>query len=312
MKTKTTQIGLGLAALGRPEYINIRDNYDIDKSISAFKKNTFDVLDNAYKSGIRYFDTAPSYGKGEQFLLEWHQEKKYDDVYFGTKWGYTYVADWQLNYNGKHEIKEHSLEKLIEQWETSKNLLPNLKYYQIHSATLDSGVLENTSVHQKLAELSTKFNIKIGLSASGVHQSEIIKKALKIKVENQKLFDVFQITYNFLEQRTKEIIKELHELNKTIIIKEALANGRIFDKENDILTLLSKKYNVGKDAIAIRFVMDSINPDIILSGAFSTKQLEENLNANQFQLTIDELSALKKLKIKSKDYWQERSELEWR
>lgn len=238
MNTKTTQIGLGLAALGRPEYINIRDNYDIDKSISEFKKNTFDVLDNAYKSGIRYFDIAPSYGKGEQFLLEWHQEKKYHDVYFGTKWGYTYVADWQLNYNGKHEIKEHSLEKLIEQWETSKALLPNLKYYQIHSATLDSSVLENTSVHQKLAELSTKFDIKIGLSASGVHQSEIVKTALKIKVDNQQLFDVFQITYNFLEQSTKEIIKKLYKLNKTIIIKEALANGRIFNKENDILTLL--------------------------------------------------------------------------
>lgn len=58
--------------------------------------------------------------------------------------------------------------------------------------------------------------------------------------------------------------------------------------------------------------MDSINPDIILSGAFSTKQLKENLKAKQFQLTADELSALEKLKIKSKDYWQERSELEWR
>ena len=36
-----TQIGLGLAALGRPDYINIRQNIDIDKSKTAFKTNAF-------------------------------------------------------------------------------------------------------------------------------------------------------------------------------------------------------------------------------------------------------------------------------
>ena len=66
-----TKIGLGLAALGRPEYINIRTDNDIDKSEEAFKQNTFNVLDLAYQKGIRYFDTAPSYGKGEAFLQEW-------------------------------------------------------------------------------------------------------------------------------------------------------------------------------------------------------------------------------------------------
>ena len=34
-----TQIGLGLAAIGRPEYINIRTDNSIDKSEDAFKKN---------------------------------------------------------------------------------------------------------------------------------------------------------------------------------------------------------------------------------------------------------------------------------
>ena len=37
----TTQIGLGLAALGRPDYINIRQNNTIDKSKKAFKTNNF-------------------------------------------------------------------------------------------------------------------------------------------------------------------------------------------------------------------------------------------------------------------------------
>ena len=314
MINNKTDIGLGLAALGRPEYINIRDNYTIDKSVEAFRKNTFKVLDKAYQNGIRYFDTAPSYGKGEQFLLEWHQKNNHNDIVFGTKWGYTYVANWQLHFDGKHEIKEHSLEKLVEQWETSQFLLPNLKYYQIHSATLDSGVLENTAVHQKLAALSKKFNIKIGLSTSGVHQSKIIEKALEIKANNKFLFDVFQITYNFLEQSCLEAILKLKELNKTIIIKEALANGRVFkiDNNNFILKKLSEKYKVGIDAIAIRFVMDTVEPNVVISGAFSTKQLEENLKAYDFKLTKGDLESLKSLKQNSESYWKVRNTLEWK
>ena len=110
-----TKIGLGLAAIGRPEYINIRDTSSIDKSFSAFKKNALEMLDFAYKIGVRYFDTAASYGKGESFLKEWNNKTNYKDAALGTKWGYTYVADWQLGYSGKHEIKEHSIGKLKDQ-----------------------------------------------------------------------------------------------------------------------------------------------------------------------------------------------------
>ena len=62
-----TKIGLGLAALGRPEYINIRDGNTPNKSEEAFMDNAFSVLNFAYKQGIRYFDTAPSYGKANSF-----------------------------------------------------------------------------------------------------------------------------------------------------------------------------------------------------------------------------------------------------
>ena len=104
-----TKIGLGLAALGRPDYINIRQNSNIDKSKTAFKRNAFEVMDCAYKNGIRYFDTAPSYGLGEQFLLDWKNIRQYKDLLLTTKWGYTYVANWKLGFKGKHEIKEHTL-----------------------------------------------------------------------------------------------------------------------------------------------------------------------------------------------------------
>lgn len=314
-----TKIGLGLAALGRPEYINIRTDNSIDKSEEAFKNNTFSVLDEAYKLGIRYFDTAPSYGKGEDFLQEWNAINNYSDVVLGSKWGYTYVANWELGFEGKHEVKEHSLEKLIEQWEVSKQMLPNLNYYQVHSATFESGILENKAALNQLYQIKKETGLHIGITTSGANQKEVIAAALKVKVNNDALFDSFQVTYNIFEQSTFSILKTVLDTGKSVIIKEALANGRVFQNEKfqryseayKTLNQLSKKYEVGVDAIALRFVIDSLEPKYVLSGASNKIQLTQNLKALNFNLTSEELKLLKTLKTIPEAYWDERSGLNW-
>jgi len=314
-----TKIGLGLAALGRPEYINVRDGNIPNKSMEAFMENAFSVLNFAYKHGIRYFDTAPSYGKGEQFLTNWNSKYQHKDVTLSTKWGYTYVADWKLGISGAHEVKEHSLDKLMEQWKISKKLLPALKIYQVHSATFESGILENKDVLNRLYEIKKQTGLQIGITTSGVNQSEIIEAALKIKIENEDLFDSFQVTYNILEQSTHAILKHLLQLGKTVIIKEALANGRIFKNKKtfhyqklyNVLDTLAKKHNVGTDAVALRYAMDNLEPTCVLSGASNKEQLEQNIKAQNFKLGKEELKVLNSFKIDSLEYWEERNKLAW-
>ncbi|MFT5848975.1 MAG: aryl-alcohol dehydrogenase-like predicted oxidoreductase [Psychroserpens sp.] len=308
-----TQIGLGLAALGRPEYINIREDSNIDKSKTAFKTNAFDVLDFAYQNGVRFFDTAPSYGLGEHFLLDWKNARQHKDVTLSTKWGYTYVANWELGFEGKHEVKEHSVSKLNEQWETSKALLLQLKIYQVHSATIESGILKDTSIHERLFQLKKEYGLKIGITTSGFNQSEILNIAKDIAVNNELLFDSYQVTYNVFEQSTFNTLQELKTKGKTIIIKEALANGRVFTNEHTKkhLETLSKIYNVKIDAIALRFVIDTLQPTIVLSGASNTNHLAQNLKALDFELSLDHLELLKSLRINSKVYWDERRDLAW-
>ncbi|MBD8487380.1 aldo/keto reductase [Echinicola sp. CAU 1574] len=314
-----TQVGLGLAALGRPEYINVRSDQNIDKSLDAFQHKSMEVLDKAYTSGIRYFDTAPSYGKGEQFLLEWHLSRQHPDVLLSTKWGYTYKANWELGYEGAHEVKEHSLAKLKEQWAFSKQFLPSLGIYQIHSATFESGVLENRDVHKELLRIKMDTGVKIGMSTSGKSQSEILKAAMEVKVEGEILFDSFQVTFNILEQSTLPALKKAQKLGKTIIIKEGLANGRIFPNSSfkhyagryDKLKKIATHYHVGVDALALRFIMDFLQPDYVLSGAGNTKQLEENLMSNHIQLSNSDLQVMREMEESVDSYWDERSSLKW-
>ena len=313
-----TKIGLGMAALGRPEYINIDDG-NRDKSLVAFRANAFKVLDAAYEKGVRYFDTAPSYGKGEEFLKDWQDNRAHTDVVLGTKWGYTYVANWQLGYDGPHEVKEHSLEKLTEQWEFSKGLLPFLEFYQIHSATFESGVLQNKPVLEKLLEIKRTTGLTIGISTSGPNQKEVIENALQIRIDGEVVFDSFQVTFNMLEQAVLPVLRDIKLQDKKLIVKEAMANGRIFENEKYAqyqslytkLKTLAEKYEVGVDAIALRYVMDKVQPDYVLSGAADIHQLEQNLKANSFTLNEKELAELTKEKVNSKAYWEERSQLSW-
>ena len=314
-----TKIGLGLAAIGRPEYINLRQNPDPGKSEADYEKRAEDLLNHAYLMGIRDFDTAPSYGKGEDYLIKWYHKNDYQDLKLSTKWGYTYVANWEIGYSGAHEIKEHSLPKLKEQWQKSKQLLPALGSYQIHSATFDSGVLNNFDVLNELFQIKEQTGMKIGLSVSGNQQNNILKTAAGIEIKGDVLFDSFQVTYNILENSTHQTLEKFIDQGKTVIVKEALANGRIFRNKNyphyadfyDAIESIAKKHKVGVDAIALRYVMDHLSPALVLSGASNTTQLDENLKAVQLKLNRDEIEILSKFGVDAQSYWTERKKLTW-
>ncbi len=311
-------IGLGTAAIGRPQYINIRKEENESISLEGFRERGWQTLEYAYNQGVRYFDTAPGYGLAEELLIDWVLFKNDPTIEVATKWGYTYTA----NFDPKatvHEIKEHSISKLNEQWQTSQRLLPNLKIYQIHSATFESGVLENEAVLHRLLELKQEHKIEIGITTSGHNQVDVIKKALEIEVNGDLLFDAFQVTYNILDQSIADIANILKEQKKKIIIKEALANGRLFPnqeypKYQELYTALQKlagKYQVGIDAIAMQFCLDSLQPYKILSGAANQKHIGDNLKTGTFQLNLEEIEALYTLKSDPKHYWIERKNLSW-
>jgi aryl-alcohol dehydrogenase-like predicted oxidoreductase len=313
------KIGLGTAAIGRPLYINVNQGNAEDVfTLESFKKKGIAMLNYAYNLGIRYFDTAPGYGLAEQLLIDWVTKKNDPSIIVATKWGYTYVANFDPNAK-IHEVKEHSLKKLNEQWNISKHLLPYIKYYQIHSATLESGVLTNKVVLERLFQLKEEYNLKVGLTTTGSNQSDVLKKGMDIHFQGKPLFEVFQCTYNILDQSIYQLGRQIIKDGKQLVIKEALANGRLFPNNaypvyKDLykeLMDISTKYEVGIDAIALNFCLAQLKGAIVLSGANKPEYLQQNLKAKNLKLSIQEIDTLAKYKRTPEFYWEERKQLGW-
>jgi len=317
---QVSRMGLGLAALGRPGYINLGHGEDLafNYVVEAMERRTHRMLDLAYENGIRHFDAARSYGRAEQFLQTWIQENGYDDAVVSSKWGYSYTADWKVE-TDIHEIKDHSLENLQRQWEKSKVLLPYLKIYQIHSATFESGVFDKTEVLQHLAELRKEHGILIGTTVSGPNQVALLQRAIDLEVNGRRLFDTVQATYNILEQSTGPMLEEAAGRGIGVIIKEALANGRLTVRNDDPefkiskqrLEIIGREYEVGMDAIALAFVLSRPWVHSVLSGAAVANHLLSNLDALNIELGTDAQRQIAEMRQKPETYWSKRSALKW-
>jgi aryl-alcohol dehydrogenase-like predicted oxidoreductase len=306
-----SRMGLGLAALGRPGYINLGHASDLagHRSLTSLERLTHSVLDAAYDRGVRYFDAARSYGLGEAFLAAWleHRELGPGDVSVGSKWGYTYMAQWRVDAT-VNEVKDLSVGALRRQLAESRELLgANLRLYQIHSATLESGVLEDRAVLDELARLRAS-GVSIGLTVTGPGQAKTIDRALEVGG-----FDTVQATWNLLEQGAGSALRAVHAAGVGVIIKEPLANGRLTVR-GDVTELADAAAHAGStsDALALAVVLAQPWVDVVLSGAASVEEMESNLAALALGLDPQRVEQLlDTIRQDSFSYWQTRAALPW-
>ncbi|MFJ8023974.1 aldo/keto reductase [Streptomyces sp. NPDC096311] len=312
--TPTCHIGLGLAAVGRPGYINLGRDHDLgeDRSVETLRARTHELLDAAYAQGVRYFDAARSYGRSEEFLADWLKSRPdVDDVVIGSKWGYTYTADWTTDAE-KHEVKDHTLAMYERQRaETAALLGDRLDLYQIHSVTPDSPALTDKELHAKLAEAAAQ-GLSVGFSTSGPAQAEAIRAALAVTVDGEPLFRTVQSTYNVLETSAAPALAEAHDAGLTVIVKEGMANGRLAaEHAPDAVRAIAEETGLGADAVALALILRQPWAGVVLSGAATSAQLASNLHAAVVDLGEDQLTRLAPLAEDPDVYWERRGQLPW-
>jgi aryl-alcohol dehydrogenase-like predicted oxidoreductase len=371
----TARLGLGLAAVGRPGYITLGRERDLpgERSVEALRARSHELLDAAYERGVRYFDVARSYGRAEEFLASWLVGKP--NAVVGSKWGYTYVAGWRVDAE-VHERKDHSVATFERQVAETRALLGGrLDLYQIHSVTPESSALTDAALHRRLAGLAAE-GVTIGLSVSGPGQGAAIEAALEVEVDGVPLFRAVQATWNLLEPSAGPALAAAHDAGLTVIVKEALANGRLAGRarqssttgaggggvgggqpgtagvggggggggqpgtagvggggvgggqpgtaggggvgggqasQSDAagsgappeLVALAEELDAPVDAVALAAALQQPWADVVLSGAATVGQLDENLRALLVHPKIPEMAE------PVDTYWRTRSELPW-
>jgi aryl-alcohol dehydrogenase-like predicted oxidoreductase len=266
------------------------------------------VLHAAYDGGVRAFDAARSYGAAEAFLASWLRSRglSRDDVFVSSKWGYAYTGGWRVD-AAEHEVKELSASQLDRQWEETRELLgDHLRLYQIHSATLDSGVLEDAAIRERLAALRER-GVLVGLTVTGAGQATTIERAVEVGG-----FDAVQATWNLHERSSEVALQSAHEAGLRVYVKEGLANGRLTDRgAADALMAVARERGASPDAIALAAVLARPWADVVLSGAGTVAQLRSNLGADDVEWDAELEERLAGLAEDPASYWDARSALPW-
>lgn len=317
-----TEMGLGLAALGRPGYFNLGHADDVGeaKGFDAMRSRAHQVLDLAYAGGIRYFDAARSYGLAEAMLGLWLDRRRPDpdEVTIGSKWGYRYTAAWRADAE-VHEVKDHSVGAFSEQLAESRFLLGRwLDLYQLHSAVLETGVLDDKDLLTALVKLGEE-GIVVGLSVSGANQPAVVRRALEAEVDGINPFECVQATWNVLEPSAATALAEAADAGWGVIVKEAVANGRLTDRNREpgfeparaVLERVTARHEVAVDAVALAAALHQPWVSVVLSGAAAPDQLESNLAATEVRLDDDDLDGLLALAEEPETYWSIRAALPW-
>jgi aryl-alcohol dehydrogenase-like predicted oxidoreductase len=298
----TARIGLGLAAIGRPGYINLGHDQDLPpgREVEDLRRRTHELLEQAWKAGVRYFDAARSYGLAEQFLGEWLTPERRSELTVGSKWGYTYVADWRHDAD-THEVKDHSLATFERQWpETLQTLGGPPDFYLVHSLTTDSPALDDKDLLDRLAKLADT-GVRVGLSTSGPRQAETLQKALELGGP----FTAVQATWNVLETSVGPALAEVHDAGWFVVVKEAVANGRLTSRAGETpFNEFAAQHGVAPDSLAIGAAAAQPWADVVLSGATTAEQLKSNL-------APENRGPLTEFVQEPYEYWSERSALPW-
>jgi aryl-alcohol dehydrogenase-like predicted oxidoreductase len=128
-----------------------------------------------------------------------------------------------------------------------------------------------------------------------------------------------QATWNLLEQSAGSALLEAHQAGLGVVIKEALANGRLtarnqdpdFASERRLLEKTAVELGTTLDALALAAVLSQPWVDVVLSGAATVEHLHSNLAAQTVPWDEAVAAKLSGLGEEPEDYWNRRAALAW-
>lgn len=237
---KGITLGCGLIGIGR------KWGY-VDSPIPS-EEDVLQFLSFAFENGIRYFDTAPSYGLSEERLgkfLQTLSSQERQSLMISTKFG----EHWDKGKNDAYV--DHSYDALVKSLEQSQSLLGKIDLLYLHKAHLQA--LQSDDV-KKAFDYAKRLRItRFGASISDLDSAEYVL--------SQDLYSVLQFPYNSANILFAEIIDRVRKRGKIVVINRPFNMGQHAESKED----------------AFKFILQKQFNGYILTGTKSPKHLQENL-----------------------------------
>jgi aryl-alcohol dehydrogenase-like predicted oxidoreductase len=241
------RFGLGLIGIGKPWGYANPDVPDESRARELLKR--------AWSLGLRYFDTAPSYGVSEERLGSFLSSLAAADraqAEIATKFG----EHWDAS-RGEPFV-DHSYDALSRSLEASASRLGRIDFLQLHKTTTE--VLRSSAL-----ERAWEFARSLGIERIGASVSDL--ESARIAVENPA-FSIVQAPYNAEQQTFGDVLEMASARGMLVAVNRPFGMGR----------LLYENPGFGKrDAFA--FIVRRAFRGVILSGTKSAAHLEENWRA---------------------------------
>jgi aryl-alcohol dehydrogenase-like predicted oxidoreductase len=184
-------------------------------------------------------------------------------------------------------------------------------------------VLDDDRVLDALAGLRDNDALTVGITTSGPDQTVVVRKALEIERDGRRLFGSVQTTWNLLERSAGPALAEAHDEGMLVIVKEALANGRLTARNDDPafapararLHEMAAQHGTDVSTIALAAAVSRPWADVVLSGAATVEHLKANLAAATIAGAIGETGTADDVLAESTEppetYWSVRRALSW-
>jgi aryl-alcohol dehydrogenase-like predicted oxidoreductase len=235
------ELGLGIIGLGKP--------WGHIPSQVPSESEAIELLEFAYRLGIRYFDSAPSYGIAEERLgkfLRSLDAQQRNQLRIATKFG----EHWDLE-RGQPFV-DHSYDALCRSLDASLHHLGQIDILQLHKTTPD--VLRSTDLNHAWA-----YATQLGISTIGASVSDLESAAIVI---SESRYGCIQLPLNRANTKFSATIEEAAARQLWIAVNRPFAMGAIVEHED-----------------AFRFVLQYNFTGVVLTGTKSKKHLEQNLRA---------------------------------
>lgn len=260
------QLVLGTAQLGL--------NYGINNSEGKPSVDeAYDILDAAYKNGIKLLDTAAAYGDSEKIIGDYMKDTNHRFNII------TKLPKLNCSLNIEKQIEE-SLENSLKNLKASK-----VEHYWVHSF---SDIVKFSQIVNTLYGFKNEGKIdNIGVSIYEVEELKYLIENLYTKVK------VVQIPFNVFDLRWLKdgILDKAYEKGIQISVRSVFLQGLFFANKNKADSIhkncykyicelkdLCRKKNMDVQRIALDFIKEQKYIDYISIGCDTPEQLIKNVN----------------------------------